>query len=82
MKTLDANELSAWLRDHDVEEAVTVEKGGVAHAVMIPYALFQAMHRGNRTALRAAELGDEDLEAIRNSAPPADSARYDDELDD
>ncbi len=82
MQELDAADVSVWLHDNAVTETVTIKKNGNPHAVLIPYALFEVMHRNNRTVLRTDELTEEDLDAIRNSTPPEETRQFDDELDD
>ena len=70
MHELDAADVSAWLLETEATEVVRVNKNGEPQAVILPYELYEAMHRSNRTSLRAGELDDEDLEVIRNSSPP------------
>jgi len=82
MQELDAAAVSVWLHDNAVIEAVTIKKNGSPHAVLIPYALFEIMHRNNRSVLRADELTEQDLDAIWKSTPPDETRQFDDELDD
>ena len=82
MHELDISDVPAWLLETEVTEVVKVNNNGKPCAVILPYELFEAMQRNNRTALRADELSSEDLEAIRNSSPSEESGKYDDELDD
>ncbi len=81
MMEIDANAVSDFLSQHEVAEPVMIKRQGVPHAVMIPYEIFQAMHRDNRRALRVEELTDEDMEAIFNSRPPTEHNQYNDETE-
>ncbi|MDB4516974.1 hypothetical protein N9089_05175 [Crocinitomicaceae bacterium] len=82
MIVIDATMVSDFLFQNEVIEPITIKRQGVPHAVMIPYDIFEAMHRENRRAMRAGELTDEEVEDIRNSKPPAEHDHYNDELDD
>ena len=82
MIKIDANAVSDFLLQHEVDEPIVIRRQGEPHAVMVPYEIFQVMHRNNRRAVRVEELTDEDIEAIINSEPSAESYKYNDELDD
>ena len=82
MQAIDSVEVQDYLLENDVTEPVTIKRNGHPLAVMIPYELYRAMHRDSRRVLRTVDLSEEDLEAILNSAPPDEHAKYDDELED
>jgi predicted nucleic acid-binding protein len=82
MVEIDASAVTDFLSQHEVEEPIVIKRQGAPHAVMIPYEIFQAMHRENRRAVRVDELTDEEIEGILNSKPSAESYQYNDELDD
>lgn len=81
MIEIEASAVSDFLSQHEVDEPIVINRQSAPHAVMIPYELFQAMHRANRQVLRVSELTEEDMKAIFNSKPPDDNAQYNDELD-
>ena len=82
MIRIDANAVSDFLLQHDVDEPIVIKRNGEPHAVMIPYEIFQMMHKESRKAVRVEDLTDEEIEGILNSKPSAESYKYNDELDD
>jgi PHD/YefM family antitoxin component YafN of YafNO toxin-antitoxin module len=82
MTEIDANAVTDFLSQHEVDEPIVIKRQGTPHAVMIPYDIFHAMHRENRQALRVDELTDEDIEAILDSKPPTGHGRSNGNFDD
>ena len=79
---IDASAVSEFLMQHEVNEPIVIKRLNEPHAVMLPYVIFQEMHRNNRRAVRVEALTDQDIEAMINSMPSAESFKYNDELDD
>ena len=69
MIKIDANRVSEYLSRNQVDEPVLSKRLDEPLAVMISYETYKVMHRENRTALRADELSDDDIKAIRSSRP-------------
>ena len=82
MIKIDAKAVADFLLQHEVDEPIVIKRQGAPHAAMIPCEIFQVMHRQNRKMVRVEELTDEEVEAILNSKPSAESYKYNDELDD
>ena len=82
MEEIDAGDVSGYLAEHEVLDPVRIMRNGQPHAVMIPYEIFQIMHRNNRRAVRTEDLTDEDIEAIINAEVPDELKKYDHEMDD
>jgi len=79
MIEINANAVSDFLSQHEVVEPIMIKRQGIPHAVMIPYEIYQAMHRESRKVVRVEELSDEEIKATSKSRPPTEHNQYNDE---
>ncbi len=51
MIKIDAAAVTDFLSQHEVDEPIVINRQGTPHAVMVPYEIFQIMHRNNRRSM-------------------------------
>lgn len=60
--------------------AVVIMKHNREHAVLLSAEEYHRLKRRDRLVLRAGEISESDIAAIRNAAAPAEAAAFDDEV--
>lgn len=81
MRELDTSDIASYITNNDIIEPVLIKQQGKPVSVILSCEHYISVRNNNRQVLRVDELSDEDINAIRTSAPPATHDQYNDELD-
>lgn len=68
-------------QDAALSEPVVVTKYGRESVVIIKAAEYHRLKKRDREALRVQDLSEADIAAIKAAVPPAEAARFDDEVE-
>jgi prevent-host-death family protein len=68
-------------QDEAQRAPVVIMKHNREHAVILSAEEYRRLKRRDRLALRAGELSEADIAAIRLASAPAEAAAFDDEMD-
>jgi len=67
-------------QDEALLSPISITRNGTERLVLLSVDEFERLKQRDRQALAVEELSDAEIEAIRTAEPPAEAARYDDEL--
>ena len=69
-------------QDEALRSPLSITRNGRDRLVLLSVDEYERLKQRDRQALAVEELSDAEIEAIRTAEPPAEAARYDDELTD
>lgn len=81
MRELETADIANYIANNGIIEPVLIKQQSKPAAILLSCEHYLSIQNNNRQALRADELSDQDLNAIRTSSPPAMHDQYNDELD-
>ena len=83
MQTVTSREFQrnfGHFQDEALRSPLSITRNGRARLVLLSVVEFERLKSRDRQALAVEELSSAEIETIRRAEPPADAARYDDEL--